>query len=102
MSHNAQLLYLIFTLEYQVGGVAQMVERSLSMREVRGSIPCTSKFFSQLYSNFKIHRRDKPFDRRSVQFQIKSKFASFDLVLFDNFSKTISVKNNQNKSLYVN
>ncbi len=24
------------------GGVAQMVERSLSMREVRGSIPCTS------------------------------------------------------------
>ena len=24
-----------------------MVERSLSMREVRGSIPCTSKFFSK-------------------------------------------------------
>jgi hypothetical protein len=24
------------------GGVAQMVERSLSMREVRGSIPCAS------------------------------------------------------------
>ncbi len=29
----------------QVGDVAQMVERSLSMREVRGSIPCISKFF---------------------------------------------------------
>ncbi len=29
------------------GGVAQMVERSLSMREVRGSIPRASKSFSQ-------------------------------------------------------
>jgi hypothetical protein len=28
------------------GGVAQMVERSLSMREVRGSIPRASKVFS--------------------------------------------------------
>ena len=28
-----------------VGGVAQMVERSLSMREVPGSIPGASKFF---------------------------------------------------------
>ena len=27
------------------GGVAQMVERSLSMREVQGSIPCISTFF---------------------------------------------------------
>ena len=27
------------------GGVAQMVERSLSMREVPGSIPGASKFF---------------------------------------------------------
>ena len=26
------------------GGVAQMVERSLSMREVQGSIPCISRF----------------------------------------------------------
>ena len=26
------------------GGVAQMVERSLSMREVQGSIPCISTF----------------------------------------------------------
>jgi hypothetical protein len=34
-----------FTLYSQVGDVAQMVERSLSMREVRGSIPCISKFF---------------------------------------------------------
>ena len=28
-----------------MGGVAQMVERSLSMREVPGSIPGASKFF---------------------------------------------------------
>ncbi len=27
------------------GGVAQMVERSLSMREVQGSIPCISIFY---------------------------------------------------------
>ena len=27
---------------YKKGGVAQMVERSLSMREVQGSIPCIS------------------------------------------------------------
>ena len=33
-------------LLYTVGGVAQMVERSLSMREVRGSIPRTSKIFT--------------------------------------------------------
>jgi hypothetical protein len=26
------------------GGVGHMVERSLRMREARGSIPCTSKF----------------------------------------------------------
>ena len=30
------------------GGVAQMVERSLSMREVQGSIPCISTFSSLL------------------------------------------------------
>ena len=34
-----------------IGGVAQMVERSLSMWEVRGSIPRTSKkFFSHFFS----------------------------------------------------
>ena len=32
-------------LEAVSGGVAQMVERSLSMREVRGSIPRTSNYF---------------------------------------------------------
>ena len=31
------------------GGVAQMVERSLSMREVPGSIPGASKFFLFLF-----------------------------------------------------
>ena len=31
------------------GGVAQMVERSLSMREVPGSIPGASKFFILFY-----------------------------------------------------
>ena len=30
---------------FKIGGVAQMVERSLSMREVPGSIPGASKFF---------------------------------------------------------
>lgn len=34
------------------GGVAQMVERSLSMREVRGSIPLSSIFFSSFHSPF--------------------------------------------------
>ena len=35
------------------GGVAQMVERSLSMREVRGSIPLSSTlFFSQSNPSF--------------------------------------------------
>ena len=33
------------------GGVAQMVERSLSMREVPGSMPGTSTFFSVLLQN---------------------------------------------------
>lgn len=30
----------------QDGGVAQMVERMLSMHEAQGSIPCSSTFFS--------------------------------------------------------
>ena len=30
------------------GGVAQMVERSLSMREVQGSIPCISSFLVEM------------------------------------------------------
>ena len=34
----------IFKTE-SVGGVAQMVERSLSMREVRGSMPLSSIIF---------------------------------------------------------
>jgi hypothetical protein len=38
-------LLTILHKEASEGGVAQMVERSLSMREVRGSIPCTSITF---------------------------------------------------------
>ena len=33
-------------IEFQHGDVAQMVERSLCMREVQGSIPCISNLFS--------------------------------------------------------
>ena len=32
-------------LSMKDGGVAQMVERTLSMREAQGSIPCSSTFF---------------------------------------------------------
>ena len=39
------------------GGVAQMVERSLSMREVRGSIPLSSTlFFSQSNPSFLVEK----------------------------------------------
>ena len=40
-----------FDLDVITGDVAQMVERSLSMREVRGSIPRIS-IFSQTYGMF--------------------------------------------------
>ena len=39
------LLNFVFISTYLIGGVAQMVERSLSMREVPGSIPGTSSEF---------------------------------------------------------
>ena len=35
----------IFVLSCWNGGVAQMVERMLSMHEAQGSIPCSSTFF---------------------------------------------------------
>ena len=35
-----------------IGGLAQMVERSLSMREVPGSIPGSSNFFLSLLAPF--------------------------------------------------
>ena len=38
-----------FIIIWHIGGVAQMVERSLSMREVPGSIPGASK---SLFDNF--------------------------------------------------
>ncbi len=50
LSHSNSIKWRLHTLRR--GGVAQMVERSLSMQEVRGSIPCTSKTFA-LYSNLK-------------------------------------------------
>ena len=37
-------LFLFFQIKY-MGGVAQMVERSLSMREVPGSMPGASNLF---------------------------------------------------------
>ena len=40
---------LLIQGESREGGVAQMVERSLSMREVRGSIPRASIRFFLLY-----------------------------------------------------
>ena len=46
-------IYNHFTVvEYHIGDVAQMVERSLSMREVRGSIPRISimKFFLEMHN----------------------------------------------------
>jgi hypothetical protein len=36
---SLSVYYLLSEIKKQQGGVAQMVERSLSMREVRGSIP---------------------------------------------------------------
>jgi hypothetical protein len=42
---SLSVYYLHFEITKKQGGVAQMVERSLSMREVRGSIPRTSKYF---------------------------------------------------------
>ena len=38
------LLEQLLLCRSKKGGVAQMVERSLSMREVQGSIPCISRF----------------------------------------------------------
>ena len=34
-----------YCVGFSVGGVAQMVERMLSMHEAQGSIPCSSTFF---------------------------------------------------------
>ncbi len=54
---HIRLIKLAFNAKMQSlpteGGVAQMVERSLSMREVRGSIPCTSNdTFKRLFCTF--------------------------------------------------
>ena len=43
--------YKLMTLVWLIdtGDVAQMAERPLSMREVRGSIPCFSKLFNSSF-----------------------------------------------------
>ena len=42
---NPEALFLV----KRRGGVAQMVERTLSMREAQGSIPCSSTFCERSY-----------------------------------------------------
>ena len=42
------------------GGVAQMVERSLSMREAQGSIPCSSTLFVTCFHRLAPTRFSKP------------------------------------------
>ncbi len=44
-------------MKRKAGDVAQMVERSLSMREVRGSIPCISSVMSVICFVFKCRYR---------------------------------------------
>ena len=47
-----------FTVSHITGGVAQMVERSLSMREVPGSIPGASNYFEKIMWSLKQHFND--------------------------------------------
>ena len=44
------LVIMLHLKSIHAGDVAQMVERSLSMREVRGSIPCISNCLLNFYS----------------------------------------------------
>ena len=48
----------------QVGGVAQMVERSLSMREVPGSIPGASKSLFNFFQFYVLIQNSKVFMQR--------------------------------------
>ena len=48
------------------GGVAQMVERSLSMREVQGSIPCISIFLDNLLADVLLWHRSSGSSRLLV------------------------------------
>ena len=52
--------------QHNMGGVAQMVERSLSMREVPGSIPGASKSFSHLCACL-----PNSTNRLSIKFQLE-------------------------------
>ena len=53
-SHPLSNCFVCLFENGSVGGVAQMVERSLSMREVRGSMPLSSTFpFSFFFYHFK-------------------------------------------------
>jgi hypothetical protein len=66
VSALSYLLTLYILIPYH-GGVAQMVERSLSMREAQGSIPCSSTFFvtcwacSSRFYNLKPRREELPY-----------------------------------------
>ena len=55
----------IFSQKNKNGGVAQMVERSLSMREVPGSIPGASKSFSMIYAIMHAFLRNFTFKGRN-------------------------------------
>ena len=46
-------------VDFIQGGVAQMVERSLSMREVPGSIPGISKLFRNRFYFFELAKNKK-------------------------------------------
>ena len=51
-SHNQGIKKRMHVMKSQTitdGGVAQMVERTLSMREAQGSIPCYSIFFFHFF-----------------------------------------------------
>ena len=64
-------------MDLHTGGVAQMVERSLSMREVPGSIPGASKelFFVSFFcfSNFKMFIEIKVFLQVTHSLPLKTK-----------------------------
>ena len=68
INYTARFKLVRVTKNYNQGGVAQMVERSLSMREVPGSIPGISKLFQKAMI-FSSTRRSQ-----SVWYSIIAKF----------------------------
>ena len=55
MTHIEALTTFVVGEDVQDGGVAQMVERMLSMHEAQGSIPCSSTFFAHMGSEKENH-----------------------------------------------